>query len=82
MPDIFERFCRFWQKVSDYYELEKLSPAYRVVFSENDYIDIEDTPEKSLKLSERIEPGSGKHLKKNSWMKLKKLPDCDAGFGV
>lgn len=65
MPDIFERFfADFGKKVSDYYELEKLSPAYRVVFGENDYIDIEDTPEKIIETFERIEPGSGKHLKK------------------
>ena len=65
MPDIFERFfADFGKKVSDYYELEKLSPAYRVVFGENDYIDIEDTPEKIIATFERIEPGSGKHLKK------------------
>ena len=65
MPDIFERFfADFGKKVSDYYKLEKLSPAYRVVFGENDYIDIEDTPEKIIETFERIEPGSGKHLKK------------------
>ena len=65
MPDIFERFfADFGKKVSDYYELEKLSPAYRVVFGENEYIDIEDTPEKIIETFERIEPGSGKHLKK------------------
>ena len=65
MPDIFERFfADFGKKVSDYYELEKLSPAYRVVFGENDYIDIEDTPEKIIATVERIEPVSGKHLKK------------------
>ena len=35
-----------------------------MVFGENDYIDIEDTPEKIIATFERIEPGSGKHLKK------------------
>ncbi|OYX83050.1 MAG: phytoene dehydrogenase, partial [Flavobacteriales bacterium 32-34-25] len=33
MPDVFERFfADFGKKTSDYYELVKLSPAYRVYF--------------------------------------------------
>ena len=65
MPDIFERFFFFFfTEDSDYYNLEKLLPANIVVFGENDYIDIEDTPEKIIATFERIEPGSGKHLKK------------------
>lgn len=64
MPDIFERFFNdFGKKTSDYYQLEKLSPAYRVVFGKNDFIDIEDTPEKIIQTFEKIEQGSGKHLK-------------------
>ena len=65
MPDIFERFFSdFGRKVSDYYQLQKLSPAYRVVFGENDFIDIEDAPEKIINTFEKVEKGSGKHLKK------------------
>ena len=65
MPDIFERFfADFGKKVSDYYQLEKLSPGYRVYFGEDDYIDIADEPEKIIETFERIEPGSGKHLRK------------------
>ncbi|WP_027376339.1 phytoene desaturase family protein [Kaistella palustris] len=65
MPDIFERFfADFGRKVSDYYELKKLSPAYRVYFGENDYIDISDEPEKIIEKFEEVEPGSGKHLRK------------------
>lgn len=65
MPDVFERFfADFGKSVSDYYTLEKLSPAYRVVFGKNDFIDIEDTPEKIIQTFESIEKGSGKHLKK------------------
>ncbi|QYS85835.1 phytoene desaturase [Flavobacterium oreochromis] len=63
MPDVFERFFTdFGKNVSDYYELEKLSPAYRVFFGENDFIDIEDDPEKIIATFERIERGSGKLL--------------------
>ena len=65
MPDIFERFfADFGKKVSDYYQLEKLSPGYRVYFGKDDYIDIADEPEKIIETFERIEPGSGKHLRK------------------
>ena len=65
MPDIFERFfADFGKKVSDYYQLEKLSPGYRVYFGKDDYIDIADEPEKIIETFERIEAGSGKHLRK------------------
>ena len=65
MPDIFERFfADFGKKVSDYYQLEKLSPGYRVYFGKDDYIDIADDPEKIIETFERIESGSGKHLRK------------------
>jgi phytoene desaturase len=65
MPDIFERFfADFDKKVSDYYELKKLSPGYRVYFGENDFIDISDEPEKIIAKFEQVEPGSGKHLRK------------------
>lgn len=65
MPDIFERFFKdFGKNVSDYYQLEKLAPAYRVFFGKDDYIDVEDTPEKIVETFENIERGSGKHLQK------------------
>ena len=44
MPDVFEKFFNdFNKKPSDYYALEKLSPAYKVYFGENDVIDIAET---------------------------------------
>lgn len=64
MPDVFERFFSdFGKCIDDYYVLEKLAPAYRVYFGANDYIDIEDSPEKIIATFERIEKGSGKLLK-------------------
>lgn len=64
MPDVFERFfADFDRKVSDYYELQKLSPGYRVYFGKNDFIDISDEPEKIIQKFEEVEPGSGKHLR-------------------
>ena len=63
MPDVFERFfADFGKKPSDYYELIKLSPAYRVYFGHDDYIDIADNPGSIIDTFESIEPGSGKAL--------------------
>lgn len=65
MPDVFERFfADFGRKVSDYYQLEKLAPAYRVVFGKNDFIDIADQLDDIIQKFEEIEKGSGKKLKK------------------
>ncbi len=65
MPDVFERFfADFGKTVGDYYQLDKLNPAYQVVFSPEHRIKIEDTPEKIAATFESIEPGSGKKLKK------------------
>lgn len=64
MPDIFERFFNdFNKKVSDYYELEKLDPAYKIFFVDNT-ITIGDTLEKISVEFERIEKGSADHLMK------------------
>ena len=43
MPDVFENFFNdFDKKVSDYYTLQKLAPAYKVFFGKNDSIEIAD----------------------------------------
>lgn len=62
MPDVFEKFfADFGKKVSDYYQLEKLSPAYRVYFGGEDFIDIDSEPKKIADTFEKIEKGSGKN---------------------
>ena len=64
MPDIFEKFfADFGKKVSDYYKLNKLDPAYKVFF-QNENITIGDSLQKIMSEFERIEPGSSSHLKK------------------
>ncbi|SDB44763.1 phytoene desaturase [Flavobacteriaceae bacterium MAR_2010_188] len=64
MPDVFERFFNdFSKKPSDYYQLEKLNPAYSVYFGKDDFITIEDTLEKIYSAFEKEEPGSSKELK-------------------
>jgi len=64
MPDIFEKFFGdFGKKVSDYYSLEKLDPAYHVWFAD-EIVTIGDTLDKIAIEFERIEPGSSPALKK------------------
>ncbi|TXD84229.1 phytoene desaturase [Subsaximicrobium wynnwilliamsii] len=64
MPDIFEKFFNdFGKKVSDYYELDKLDPAYKIFF-DDDTITIGDTLEKISAEFERIESGSSVALNK------------------
>ena len=64
MPDIFDKFfAHFGKKTSDYYQLDKLDPAYKIFFSD-DTITIGDSMEKICVEFERIEPGSAVHLKR------------------
>lgn len=64
MPDIFDSFFGdFGKKTSDYYQLDKLDPAYKIFFSD-ETITIGDSLEKICAEFERIEPGSAVHLKK------------------
>ena len=64
-PDVFERFFNdFGKKVSDYYQLDLLDPAYRVYFGDNDYIDIGLGVDNIAATFEEIEPGSGDKLVK------------------
>lgn len=64
MPDIFDKFfADFNKKTADYYQLDKLSPAYKIFFKD-DEITIGDTLEKICLEFERIEKGSSVPLKK------------------
>jgi phytoene desaturase len=63
MPDVFEKyFALFGKQPADYYTLERLSPSYRIVYSQNDYLDIPAGTDALCALFEKLEPGSGKHL--------------------
>ncbi len=65
MPDVFERFfADFGKKPSDYYELKKLDPAYKVYFGENDSLTINGNLEEVYDVFEAEEKGSSEHLKK------------------
>jgi phytoene desaturase len=64
MPDVFERFfADFGKKTTDYYELIKLSPAYRVYYGIDDFIAIADNLPEIVADFEAIEEGSGQVLK-------------------
>lgn len=63
MPDIFEKFFNdFGKSTKDYYELDKLSPAYKIFFSD-EVITIGDHMDKICAEFERIETGSSKPLR-------------------
>lgn len=65
MPDVFERFfADFGKKVSDYYQLDKLNPAYSVYFGKDDKIDIEDSLDKIYNVFENEEKNSARKLQK------------------
>ena len=65
MPDVFERFFNdFNKKPSDYYQLEKLNPAYEVYFGIGDSAVIPDNLDEIYSLFEKEEKGSSLHLKK------------------
>jgi phytoene desaturase len=64
MPDVFERFfAQFGRKVSDYYELIRLDPSYRIYWSDGP-MDIPADYGAFRALFESIEPGAGAKLDK------------------
>ena len=64
MPDVFDKFFSdFGKKTSNYYQIEKLDPAYKIFF-EDEIITIGDSMTKICAEFERIEKGSGIKLDK------------------
>ena len=65
MPDVFESFFNdFGKKASDYYELIKLNPAYKVFFGKNNSVQIADNINSIAETFESIESGSRTKLSK------------------
>lgn len=63
MPDVFERFFSdFDKKTSDFYQLEKLDPAYQVYFGKNDSVLIPGSLNEIYDNFEKVEPGSSRKL--------------------
>jgi len=64
MPDVFENyFALFGKKVSDFYELKRLDPGYRVYFGKNDILDIPANMKALEATFEALESGSTAHLR-------------------
>ena len=64
MPDIFDKFfADFDKKTAEYYQLDKLDPAYQIFFSD-EVITIGDSMDKICSEFERIEKGSSQELRK------------------
>ena len=62
MPDVFERYFNcFGKKVSDYYQLQRLDPSYRVYWPEG-RMDIPADYARLRELFEQTEPGSAQAL--------------------
>jgi phytoene desaturase len=74
MPDVFERFFeQFGKKVSDYYELIRLDPSYRMYW-QNQAVDIPANYDELRNLFESIEEGSAEkldHYLKEAFLKYK-----------
>ncbi len=65
MPEVFEKFFkRFGHSASDFYQLNRVDPGYRMYFSRDDYIDVPASLEGLFSLFEKIEKGSGDRLRK------------------
>jgi len=63
MPDVFEKFFqRFGKTTSDFYELERLDPSYRIYYGPDDFMDLPAGVDSLCKLFESLEPGSSKKL--------------------
>ncbi len=62
MPDVFERyFAQFGKKPSDYYELERLVPSYRIYW-DDDFMDVPADYPTFKAMFEEMEPGAGERL--------------------
>jgi len=65
MPDVFENyFALFGKKVSDFYDLKRLDPGYRVYFGKDNFMDIPANMQELEALFEKYEEGSSIGLRK------------------
>ncbi len=63
MPDVFEKFFeRFNKSTSDYYQLNRLDPSYRIFFDKEDILDIPADTNHLAALFESMEKGAGQSL--------------------
>jgi phytoene desaturase len=68
MPDVFEQFYnKFGYTTSDFYELKRLDPSYRIFWKDNAQSDIPASEEALFQWFEELEPGSS--IKLQSFLK-------------
>ncbi|NUQ81375.1 MAG: phytoene desaturase [Bacteroidetes bacterium] len=64
MPEVFENlYARFGKTTSDFYDLVRLDPGYRVYFGEKDFIDVPAGMNELEQLFDQLEPGSVPRLR-------------------
>jgi phytoene desaturase len=81
MPDIFERFFAvFGKKPTDFYDLKRLDPSYRIFFGPDDWVDISSNFEENLRLFENIEPGSAEKLRNNQCIINSNTASCKNSY--
>ena len=65
MPEVFERFFNnFGHSASDFYELKKLDPSFKIFFGKEDVMNIPSEFNELVELFEQTETGSGESLKR------------------
>ncbi len=65
MPDIIEKFFNYFGKTtSDFYDLKRLNPGYRIYYGYHDYVQTDSNICDVYDLFEKLEPGSSDFLKK------------------
>lgn len=65
MPEVFEEFfAAFERKTTDYYQLERLDPSYKIVFGPGDEVVMPASTDGIFSLYESLEPGSSENLRK------------------
>ncbi|BDD08375.1 phytoene dehydrogenase [Fulvitalea axinellae] len=63
MPEIFDQFFEsFGKNRNDFYSLKRLDPSYRVVFPNNENLNIPAGSENVTEMFDGLEPGAGKAL--------------------
>lgn len=65
MPDVFEKVLKeFDAKPSDFYELKRLEPAYRIFYNDGTKVDVSSRFEENVELFDSFEPDGGVKLRR------------------
>ena len=64
MPEVFENYYNLFGKTtSDFYQLDRLDPGYRIYYSNDEKVDVPASLNELVKLFEQKEKGSGQKLR-------------------